>query len=33
MQDGIHLTNDGDQKLADLLYECFRRNGILRPLP
>ncbi len=29
MADGIHLTADGDRQLAQFLYECFEREGLL----
>ena len=28
--DGIHLTREGDQKAAGLLFQCFRDNDLLR---
>ena len=27
--DGIHLTAEGDRRLAEILYDCFDRQGIL----
>ena len=29
MQDGIHLTADGNRRLAAILYECLDREGLL----
>ena len=29
MADGIHLTAIGDRRLAEMLYECFEREGLL----
>ena len=26
--DGIHLTEEGDRRLAEILYDCFERRGI-----
>lgn len=29
-KDGVHLTEDGNQTVARLLFECFEANGVLR---
>lgn len=29
LRDGIHLTDEGDRRLADLLYDCLEREGLL----
>ncbi len=29
MADGIHLTATGDRRLAQILYDCFEREGLL----
>ena len=29
MADGIHLTNEGDRRLAEMLYQCLERESLL----
>ncbi|MCP3962996.1 MAG: hypothetical protein GY719_34585 [bacterium] len=29
MKDGIHLTTEGDRRLAEMLYDCLEREGLL----
>ncbi|HEX9736110.1 MAG TPA: GDSL-type esterase/lipase family protein [Thermoanaerobaculia bacterium] len=32
MADGIHLTEEGSRRLADVLFACLEREGLLAPL-
>ena len=30
MEDGVHLTDEGNKVIADLLFECFRKNDLFK---
>lgn len=31
-EDGVHLADEGNKVIADLLFECFRENGLFKEL-